>query len=71
MNRCIICDQPIELDRILAFNGDIDTCKEHAAKINIVGIQVFPHKTGSECNVLINPNKEQLRQAIRANRRAR
>lgn len=72
MNVCIVCNQPIDSDRLeflLDFNKAI-TCIRHANETKKLALMDYAHKTGGTI-VVLPDNKEIQRIAFRAYRRAR
>lgn len=66
---CIVCNTPIPPERLEALPNTC-YCIEHAPTVKPTGYLVYSHKTAPELLIIPN-NPESLRQAKRANRRAR
>ena len=68
--QCEKCGTEIPAERLECL-PNTKTCVECSTVKKVVGFMVFDHKTGGT-PILVNPDdKETLRQAQRANRRAR
>ena len=70
MSCCEICNEPIHQERLEVF-PDTTRCPTHSNAVPVKGFMVYPHKTGGEVVLIPTSNKEAIRQAQRANRRAR
>jgi hypothetical protein len=72
---CEKCNREIPQRRIEAFlerTGQLPTtCVNCSNTRHYIGFQVFGHKTGGTCIVIDPKNREMLRQAVRADKRAR
>ena len=68
--RCIHCDQEIPQERLEILPHTV-TCVKCSTEEKNLAIMVYPHKTGGDVVVVDSSNKENIRQAKRANRRAR
>jgi hypothetical protein len=66
---CIVCNEPIHPERLEALPNTIH-CVRHSEATVPRGLMVYSHKTAPVL-VVIPPSKEAMRQAQRANRRAR
>ena len=67
--KCVKCDHDIPRERLEAIPG-VDTCVRCSETSKKIGFPVFSHKTAPSLMFVPN-NPESLRQAQRANRRAR
>jgi len=75
MNRCVVCNEPIDPCRIMAVlnltGNPPDTCLAHSTKSRPVGYTVYGHKTAGDVVFLQNPTPEQKRIMRREYRRSR
>ena len=69
MTTCLICNQPIPLERLEAI-PNTQFCVKHVPNTKPLGFLVYSHKTAPEL-MIIPPTPEAIRQARRAHRRAR
>jgi hypothetical protein len=67
---CIKCNTEIPVERLEAIPGTL-TCVKCSDVGDIMGFMVFDHKTAPYVIMVNKNNKEAVRQAKRANRRAR
>jgi hypothetical protein len=67
---CSNCGQVIDQERLEVL-PDTNSCAKCSTVERVVGFMTWPHKTGSYLAIVPANNSEALRQAIRANRRAR
>lgn len=68
--RCEVCDIVIPAERMEAL-PNATRCVKHSDTARNKAFMVFGHKTGGEVTVVNGNNREAIRQAERANRRAR
>jgi NAD-dependent SIR2 family protein deacetylase len=70
---CPYCHKEIPQERVnfLVETERPITCVECSREEGVIGFQVYPHKTGSECVVIRPDDEEALRLADRADKRAR
>lgn len=67
---CEVCNEPIDSERLEVL-PNTTTCPVHSRAVATKGFMVYPHKTGGEVLLVKGDDKEALRQAERAFRRAR
>lgn len=67
---CKYCNQVIPAERLEALPST-ETCVKHSDVVKNKAFMVFGHKTGGQVTIVNGANKEAIRQAERANRRAR
>jgi len=68
--RCLCCGETISPERLEAL-PNTKTCANCSSVVRVVGFMSWEHKTAPSLVVLDGSNKEVLRLARRANRRAR